>query len=117
MLASQWRARRNRSLDRRRAIRAPLLTRIRPDLGKHLTSCDISMSGLLASGHPLAPVMDVEFKLPNASFPIDAKVEVVSYKGSNVIPLVGLRFAKIERPYLDIIADYVRGRRDRLLAA
>lgn len=116
-LAAQWQASGRRTLDRRRALRVPLISRVLPHRGKHMTACDISLSGLRCSGEPTAPVMDVEFKLPNAAFPIDARVEVVSYKESNVVPLLGLRFCKIERPYIDIIADYIRERRARLLAA
>jgi hypothetical protein len=114
MLHAQWKAASRRQLDRRRAVRAPLLSRVQVDGGSHLTACDISMSGLRCSGEPSAPVMDVEFKLPENPIPVDARVEVVSFKGANVLPLVGLRFAFIDPPYVDSIAAYVASKRDRM---
>ncbi|OGQ89047.1 MAG: hypothetical protein A2289_18715 [Deltaproteobacteria bacterium RIFOXYA12_FULL_58_15] len=117
MLHAQWRATSRRSLDRRRAMRVPLLSRLHVDGGNHLVTCDISMSGLRCSGTPLAPLMDVEFRLPKVDFPIDARVEVVSFKEANVIPLVGLRFAWIDKPYVHYIADYISQRREKLLTS
>ena len=117
VLYAQWQASARRTLDRRRALRVPVLSRVHVEGGAHLVACDISMSGLRCSGEPTAPIMDVEFKLPSAPFPIDARVEVVSYKESKVIPLVGLRFAWIDRPYVEHIARYVAGRRERVLRA
>ncbi|MBI5509483.1 MAG: PilZ domain-containing protein [Deltaproteobacteria bacterium] len=113
MLRAQWRATQRRALDRRRAVRVPLLSRLLVTGGKHLVACDISMSGLRASGEPNAPLMDVEFKLPGLSFPVEARVEVVSYKPANVIPLVGLRFAWIDKPYVEHIARYIGRRRSQ----
>jgi hypothetical protein len=117
VLYAQWQATSRRTLDRRRALRVPLLSRVQIEGGLHLVSCDISMSGLRCSGTPLAPLMDVEFKVPGAPFPIDARVEVVSFKDANVIPLCGLRFAWIDRPYVEQIAHYVATRRERVLKA
>jgi hypothetical protein len=114
---AQWAARERRRLDRRRALRVPLLSRVRPGRGSPLISTDISLSGLRASGTPTAPVMNIEFKVPGLAFPIDARVEVMSFKDSNVIPLVGMRFINLERPYADHIARYVAKRRERQLAA
>ena len=115
VLHAQWCASSRRKLDRRRALRVPLLSRIHVDGGGHLVSTDISMSGLRCSGRPTAPVMDVEFKLPQLDFPIDARVEVVTFKDSNVIPLVGMRFAWIDKPYIECITQYIAQRRERLL--
>jgi len=117
MLRAQWRATQRRSLDRRRAVRVPLLSRLVVDGGPHMVACDISMSGLRASGRPTAPIMDVEFKIPGLSFPVDARVEVVSFKDTNVLPLVGLRFAWIDKPYVERIAAYISARRESLLRA
>ncbi len=112
MLHAQWEATRRRKLDRRRAIRAPILSRVHVTDGLHLTATNISLSGLCASGHPLAPLMTVEFKIPGMDFPVDTRVEVVNYKNSSVIPLVGLRFVDLERPYVDAIAGYIGRRRE-----
>ena len=114
MLLCQWSARSRGTLDRRRAVRVPLLSRLHTGR-RHLVSTDISLSGLRASGEPSAPVMDVEFKIPGLPFPVDARVEVMSYQESNVTPLVGLRFINLERPYVEHIASYVAAKRERLL--
>ena len=117
LLQAQWRATARRMLDRRRAARVPLLSRVRVDAGQPLVACDISVSGLRCSGKPRAPVMDVEFRLPGLDFPVDARVEVVSWRDANVIPLVGLRFAHIDRAYLAHIAGYVARRQERVRRA
>jgi hypothetical protein len=117
LMCAQWRATARRRIDRRRALRAPLLSRVNVEGGAHLVSTDISMSGMRCSGHPSAPLMDVEFRLPKVGFPVDARVEVVSYKENAVLPWVGLRFAWIDRPYVDCIARYVASRRDKSLKA
>lgn len=117
MLRAQWRATSRRRLDRRRALRVPLISRVHVDAGSHLVATDISLSGLRCSGEPSAPVMDVEFRLPSSQIPIDARVEVVSFKESNVIPLVGMRFAWIDRPHVDTIAEFIARKRDRILKA
>jgi hypothetical protein len=111
VLEAQWRATARRALDRRRAVRAPLISRVHMSGGLHLVATDISLSGLRCSGEPRAPLIDIEFKLPNLAFPIDARAEVVSYKDSDVIPLVGLRFLDLEKPYRHHIAAYVNARR------
>ncbi len=117
MFNAQWAARGRRRLDRRRAVRAPLISRVRLGNGKHLTATDISLSGLRCAGEPVAPLMNVEFKVPGLGFPVDARVEVMSYKESNVIPLVGLRFIHLERPYAEEIARYIAERRERVMLA
>jgi hypothetical protein len=117
MLRAQWRATERRALDRRRAVRVPLLSRLVVDGGPHMVACDISMSGIRASGRPLAPIMDVEFKIPGLSFPVDARVEVVSFKDTSVLPLVGLHFAWIDKPYVQQIANYIARRRQALYQA
>jgi hypothetical protein len=116
LLLAQWRARERRSLDRRRAVRVPLIARVIPLRGKPFTTTDISLSGMRASGEPTAPVLDVEFKIPGLSFPVDTKVEVVSYRPSPIVPLVGLRFVNLEKVYADEIARLVNERRERMLA-
>ncbi len=117
LLRAQWQAALRRQPERRRAIRAPLLSRLNVELGDPLIACDISLSGLRASGRPRHERFDVEFKIPNVAFPIDAKVEVVSFKDATVIPLAGLRFVDIDPPYLDHINRYIGERRQSLLAA
>jgi hypothetical protein len=111
LMQAQWEATTRRSLDRRRAVRVPLLSRVFVSGGMHMTATDISLSGLCVSGEPRAPLMDIEFKIPGLPFPIDARAEVVSYKESNVIPLVGLRFIGLEKPYKHHIAEYISRRR------
>ncbi|MEZ4272406.1 MAG: PilZ domain-containing protein [Myxococcota bacterium] len=117
ILYAQWRATQRRSLDRRCAIRAPLVSRVHIDSGAHLVATNISLSGLRCAGEPTAPVMDVEFKIPGLPFPIDARTEVVSFKASSVAPLIGLRFVDLDRPYRHHIAEYIHRRRDRQLVA
>src|SRR5512145_1314352 len=90
VLYAQWVARSRRRLDRRRAVRAPMISRVHLDNGLHMTSTDISLSGMRCAGDPASPLMNVEFRVPGLEFPIDARVEVMSYKDANVIPLVGL---------------------------
>ncbi len=117
VLRAQWRAASRRRLDRRRALRVPLISRVRVDGGPHLVAVDISLSGLRCSGEPSAPVMDVEFRLPGNPIPVDARVEVVSFKDASVIPLVGIRFVWIDRPYVEQIAEYIARKRERILEA
>jgi hypothetical protein len=76
-----------------------------------MTTTNISLSGLRVSGRPTQSMMDLEFKIPGVKFPIDAKTEVVSFEDSPVLPIMGLRFASIDRPYLDHIARYIDKRR------
>lgn len=116
MLHSQWQASRRRKLDRRHALRAPLLTRVHVDGFSHMTSTDISLSGLRCSGVPNAPLMELEFKLPGMPFPIDVRAEVVEYKEANVIPLVGMRFVGLQGPYREQIARYVNYRASQTTA-
>ena len=108
---AQWEATARRTLDRRRAVRTPLLSRVHVTGGSHLVTTDISLSGLRCSGEPTAPLIDIEFKLPGLQFPIEARAEVMSYKKSAVIPLVGLRFIDLQKPYRHFIAEYVGRRR------
>lgn len=115
LLQAQWAARERRVFDRRRAVRVPLLSRLTIDGGPHMTTTDISLSGLQASGEPVAPLMDVEFRIPGLQFPVESRVEVVSYKPANVIPLVGLRFVNMQQGYAELIARYIATRRARQL--
>ena len=117
LMFAQWAARSRRSLDRRRALRVPLISRVHVAESRHMVATDISMSGLRCAGEPRAPVMDVEFKLPGLDFPVDARVEVMSFKSSNVTPLVGLRFINLQRPFAESIARFIAERRDRALRA
>jgi hypothetical protein len=117
LLHAQWTARSRKALDRRRAVRAPLVSRVHMDNGRHLVSTDISLSGMRCSGMPQAPVMNIEFTLPNLRFPVATRVEIVTFKQSAVTPLCGLRFINLERTYREYIANYVSERRDRILRA
>jgi len=116
MLHAQWQATRRRKLDRRRAVRAPVVSRVHIEGARHMVATNISLTGLRCSGVPRAPLVDIEFKLPGMEFPIDARAEVVSYKESNVIPLVGMRFVGLETPYRDQIAHYIWRRREHDIA-
>lgn len=110
VLRAQWRATSRRALDRRRAVRVPLVSRVAVDTGAPLVATDISLAGLRCSGRPTSPLLDIEFRLPGLQFPIETRAEVVSYKDANVIPLVGMRFVHIDRPYVELIANYVSHR-------
>ena len=110
LLHLQWLASRRRS-ERRRAVRAPLLSRVEVTDGQRFVTTDISLAGLRCSGRPQASVLDIEFKLPTLAFPVAARAEVANYQDSPVIPLVGLRFVDIEAPYVDEISRYIDTRR------
>jgi hypothetical protein len=110
LLLLQWRASRARS-ERRRAVRAPLLSRVEATSGQRFVTTDISLAGLRCSGRPLAGVLDIEFKLPTLAFPVSARAEVANFQDSPVIPLIGLRFVDIEAPYVDEISRYIDTRR------
>ncbi len=116
LLAAQWFAAQRRR-ERRRAVRAPLLSRVHVDGDAPMVACDISLAGLRCSGRPRQERMDVEFRLPGLAFPVAARAEVVTFKDANVIPLAGLRFLDIDPPYLDHIHRYVAHKRARLMAA
>jgi hypothetical protein len=116
LLRAQWQARGHR-LERRRAVRVPLLSRVHVSRGPRLVSTDISIAGLRCSGRPTSGMLDIEFKLPGLAFPVAARVEVANFEDREVIPLVGLRFVDIERPYVEHIVRYVDTRRRSLLAA
>jgi len=110
VLRLQWQAAQQRD-ERRRALRVPLLSRIHVERGNALVACDISLSGLRCSGRPKSGLLNIEFKLPHLAFPVAARAEVVSFKDSAVVPLAGLRFIDIERPYVDCIQRYIAARR------
>ena len=110
VLRAQWRATSRRALDRRRAVRVPLVSRVYVEAASPLVATDISLAGLRCSGRPSTPLLDIEFRLPGVQFPIETKAEGVSYKDASVIPLVGLRFVRIDRPYVELIANYVSRR-------
>ncbi|MBJ81230.1 MAG: hypothetical protein CMH60_07940 [Myxococcales bacterium] len=111
LLKAQWEDVIKGEQDRRRAIRAPMLSSLYAESGDRMTTTNISLSGLRVSGRPIDSMMDIEFKIPGIKFPIDAKAEVVSFQESAILPIMGLRFASIDRAYLDHIADYIDGRR------
>ena len=96
--------------DRRRAQRAPVLTRVHVDGASHMVACDVSSRGLLCSGRPQACTMDVEFKIPGLAFPIDARAEVIDFIDRPVLPRVNLRFIDLDTPYRDHIDAYVNRR-------
>jgi len=116
LLHLQWLAARRRS-ERRRAVRAPLLSRVDVAQGQRLVATDISLAGLRCSGRPRAGVLDIEFKLPTLAFPVAARAEVANFQDSPVIPLIGLRFVDIESLYVDEISRYIDERRSALLGA
>ena len=117
LLKAQWEDVCKGREDRRRAIRAPILSSLYAQSGDRMTTTNISLSGLRVSGRPIDSMMDIEFKIPGVKFPIDAKAEVVSFQDSPVLPIMGLRFANIDRPYLDHIAQYIDTRRQQPLKA
>ena len=110
LLQAQWRALRLRRRERRRAVRAPLLARVRVDNGPDMTACNISLSGMCCSGRPCSGILQIEVRLPGEPFPVDARAELVRQSGTPLLPLVGLRFVSIERPYVDQIRRYVHRR-------
>lgn len=107
LMHAEWRARRVRNHERRRAVRVPLVSPVLFGRGPRLVSTDISLSGLRCSGRPVAPVMDIEFHLPGVAFPIDTRAEVVSFKDSSVIPLLGMRFVAMDRAYIEMIQHFI----------
>lgn len=109
MRQAQWRAARQRR-ERRRAVRAPLLSRVRAERHDAMLACDISLSGIRCSGRPERDVLELEFKLPGLDFPVNAKAEVVSFADRPVIPLAGMQFVDIDPGYLEHIDRYVRNR-------
>ena len=68
--------------DRRKLLRAPVMTRVHIDGQEHMLACDVSTRGLRCSGRPKKSTLDVEFKIPGLPFPIDAKAEVIEYCSS-----------------------------------
>ncbi len=96
--------------DRRKLLRAPVMTRVHIDGQEHMLACDVSTRGLRCSGRPKKSTLDVEFKIPGLPFPIDAKAEVIEYFDRNVIPLVNMRFIDLDTPYEDHIQAYVNRR-------
>jgi hypothetical protein len=118
ILKNQWDAARARTeRRRRRAVRAPLLSRLQASSGDRLVTTDISLAGLRCSGRPTRDELDVEFRLPGLAFPVEARARVVSFRDANVIPLAGLQFVDIDAPYLEHIHRYVDTRRRGLMAA
>ncbi len=96
--------------DRRKLLRAPVMTRVHIDGQEHMLACDVSTRGLRCSGRPKKATLDVEFKIPGLPFPIDAKAEVIEYFDRPVIPLVNMRFIDLDTPYESHIQDYVNRR-------
>jgi len=118
ILAAQWRAARQRlGSERRRAIRVPLLSRVHLDAGEHMVSTDISLAGMRCTGEPEAGSMDVEFKIPGLAFPIDARVEVTTFRPGNVTPLVGMRFTDMDDAYREHLVRYIGDKRQMAAAA
>lgn len=106
LLRAQWEAMELLRQERRGARRAPILRRLQMD-GERLLACDISSTGLRASGRPTRGLIDFEFNLPGLDFPVDARAEVIDFKDKAVIPLVNLRFVDLDRPYREHIDAYV----------
>lgn len=93
--------------ERRRARRAPIMTRVYVDGDSHMLATDVSSRGLRCSGRPNKGIVDVEFKVPGLAFPVDARAEVVAFKDANVLPLVNLRFIDLDKVYRQFIDTYV----------
>ncbi len=104
LLYNRWLAAQH---ERRRARRAPIMTRVHVDGAGHMLACDVSSRGLRCSGRPTKGIVDVEFKVPGLAFPVDARAEVVAFKDANVLPLVNLRFLDLDRVYREFIDTYV----------
>jgi len=113
VLFAEWRAMRARNHERRRALRVPLVSSVAVGKGSRLVTTDISLSGLRCSGRPTSPVLDIEFRLPGLDFPIDTRAEVVSFRDSNVIPLLGMRFVSMDRAYVELIERFIDQRSRR----
>jgi hypothetical protein len=96
--------------DRRKLLRAPVMTRVHIDGQEHMLATDVSTRGLRCSGRPKKATLDVEFKIPGLPFPIDAKAEVIEYFDRPVIPLVNMRFIDLDTPYESHIQAYVERR-------
>jgi hypothetical protein len=107
LMFAEWRATRLRHHERRRAVRVPLVSPVLTVKGPRLVTTDISLSGLRCSGRPAAPLLDIEFRLPGIAFPIDARAEVVTFRDSSVIPLLGMRFVSMDRAYVDLIEQFI----------
>lgn len=112
LLRAQWLATSRRRLDRRRARRVGVISRVHIADGLPMVATDISVNGLRCAGAPRAPLMNVEFKLPGLAFPVASQVEVVSFRDSPVTPLCGLRFVNLEGPYRGHISEFI-GRKQR----
>lgn len=104
---ARWEAARR---DRRRAQRAPVMTRVHVDGAEHMLACDVSSQGLLCSGRPTTGTLDLEFKIPGLAFPIDTRAEVIEFIDRPVLPRVNLRFIDLDTPYRDHIEAYVNRR-------
>ncbi|MEZ0312762.1 MAG: PilZ domain-containing protein [Myxococcota bacterium] len=104
---AQWEQARK---DRRKLLRAPVMTRVFIDGQEHMLACDVSTRGLRCSGRPKKTTLDVEFKIPGLPFPIDAKAEVIEYFDRPVIPLVNMKFVDLDTPYESHIEAYVNRR-------
>lgn len=94
--------------ERRKAIRAPVMTRVAVDGAPYMLACDVSTHGLRCSGRPSSGLLDVEFKIPGLAFPVDARAEVVDFVDRPVLPAVSLRFIDLDRPYREHIEAYVQ---------
>ncbi|MBC7794473.1 MAG: PilZ domain-containing protein [Clostridia bacterium] len=104
LLYNRWLAAQH---ERRRARRAPIMTRVNVGGDRHMLACNVSSRGLQCSGRPTKGIVDVEFKVPGLAFPVDARAEVVAFKDGSVLPLVNLRFLNLDKVYREFIDTYV----------
>ena len=110
---AHWYAASRARNDRRHALRAPLLRKLRIDGHREdedVYVCDISKDGLRASGRPYAGVLDLELKVPGLDFPVETRAEVVDFRDANVLPIMNLRFMNLRRATADQIDAYVHRR-------
>lgn len=110
---AHWYAASRARAERRAALRAPLLRRLRID--GHASEddvyvCDISRDGLRASGRPRNGLLDVELKVPGVPFPVETRAEVVDFRDANVLPIMNLRFVNLRRATAEQIDRYVHHR-------
>ncbi|MEO0811313.1 MAG: PilZ domain-containing protein [Myxococcota bacterium] len=113
---AHWYAAARARAERRRALRAPLLRRLRIDghrEGEDVYVCDISRDGLRASGRPYQGVLDLQLKVPGVPFPVETRAEVVDFKDANVLPIMNLRFTNLRRSTAERIDAYVHQRLNR----
>ncbi len=110
---AHWYAASQARNERRNALRAPLLRKLRIDRQPSASDgyvCDISRDGLRASGRPNSGLLDLELKVPGLPFPVETRAEVVDFRDANVLPIMNLRFVNLRRATAEQIDSYVHRR-------